>query len=65
MTELLKKLTNEEKAVLEKINIVSSDMAEIEEQIADYLQLHCLTDNDLTEEGLICENILNKIGSLD
>lgn len=65
MIELLKKLTDEEKAILKKININSNDMAEVEEQVADYLQLHCLTDDDLTKEGIICENILNKIGDLD
>lgn len=65
MSELLKVLTDEEKEILKKINLTSDDMAEIEEQIADYLQLHCLTENDLTKEGIICEDILNKIGNLD
>lgn len=65
MNELLKILTDKEKEILEKIDIKSDDMADIEEQIADYLQLHCLSDNDLTEEGIICEDILNKIGNLE
>lgn len=41
------------------------DTLDLEDALSNYIQLHCLTDNDdLTEEGILCENILNKIGEL-
>lgn len=42
------------------------DTLDLEDVLSDYIQLHCLTDNDdLTEEGMLCENILDKIGELE
>lgn len=42
------------------------DTLDLEDVLSDYIQLHCLTDNDdLTEEGMLCENILEKIGELE
>lgn len=41
------------------------DTLDLEDVLSNYIQLHCLTDNDnLTEEGILCESILNKIGEL-
>lgn len=41
------------------------DTLDLEDALSNYIQLHCLADNDdLTEEGILCENILNKIGEL-
>ena len=41
------------------------DTLDLEDILSDYIQLHCLTDDDnLTEEGIMCENILDKIGEL-
>ena len=42
------------------------DTLDLEDVLSDYIQLHCLTDNDdLTEEGMLCENILDKMGELE
>lgn len=42
------------------------DTLDLEDVLSDYIQLHCLADNDdLTEEGMLCENILDKIGELE
>lgn len=42
------------------------DTLDLEDVLSNYIQLHCLTDNDdLTEEGMLCENILDKIGELE
>ena len=39
------------------------DTLDLEDLLSNYIQLHCLTDDDnLTEEGILCESILNKIG---
>ena len=66
MQELLKVLTEEEKELLNKIVKDYDDMADVEDQLADYMTLHCLTDDDgLTSEGIMCETILNKLGNLD
>lgn len=66
MKELLKVLTEEEKELLNKIVKDYDDMADVEDQLADYMTLHCLTDDDgLTSEGIMCETILNKLGNLD
>ena len=41
------------------------DTLDLEDALSNYIQLHCLTDNDnLTDEGILCESILNKIGEL-
>ena len=41
------------------------DTLDLEDVLSDYIQLHCLTDDEnLTEEGIMCENILDKIGEL-
>ena len=54
MKELLKVLTEEEKELLNKIVKDYDDMADVEDQLADYMTLHCLTDDDgLTSEGIM------------
>ncbi len=66
MENLLKVLTVDEKQLLNKIVKKYEDMADVEDQLADYMMLHCLTDDDgLTDEGIMCETILNKLGNLD
>lgn len=67
MNELLKKLTEKEKEFLKsKKWDTIYDTLELEDNLSDYIQLHCLMDNDnITEEGIVCENILNKIGELE
>ena len=41
------------------------DTLDLEDVLSNYIQLYCLTDNDnLTDEGILCESILNKIGEL-
>ena len=66
MKKLLKVLTEEENQLLNKIVKEYEDMADVEDQLADYMMLHCLTDDDgLTPEGIMCETILNKLGNLD
>ncbi len=50
-------------AFLEQIGIdPNSDLASLEEQVADYLENNCL-DNDYnpTADGLLCESILDYI----
>lgn len=42
------------------------DIIDLEDDLVNYMQLHCLTNNDdLTDEGIICESILNKIGEIE
>lgn len=66
MEKLLKVLTEKEKELLNKIVKDYDDMADVEDQLADYMMLHCLTDDDgLTSEGIMCEAILNKLGNLE
>ena len=66
MENLLKVLTVDEKQLLNKIVKKYENMADVEDQLADYMMLHCLTDDDgLTDEGIMCETILNKLGNLD
>lgn len=67
MKELIIKLNAEEKDFLEKKKWNDlTDTLELEDVLSDYIQLYCITsDDDLTEEGLICESILNKIGELE
>ncbi len=66
MKKLLKVLTKEEKQLLNKIVKEYEDIADVEDQLANYMMLHCLTDDDgLTDEGIMCEAILNKLGNLD
>lgn len=66
MNELLDVLNKDEKKLLNKIVKKYEDMADVEDQLADYLALHCLADDDnLTTEGIIVETILNKLGNLD
>lgn len=66
MEKLLKVLTGEEKKLLNKIVKEYENMADVEDQLADYMMLHCLTDDDgLTPDGIMCETILNKLGNLE
>lgn len=66
MDELIAVLNAKERKILEQINIQSDDLLDIEDQIANYLLYHCVDDsgNELTEEGIILEEILNKMGDL-
>lgn len=66
MKELKSKLTEEELILIKKLKLDKiEDIFELEDEISDYLQLHCITDkNNLTNEGILCESILNKIGNL-
>lgn len=67
MQELISVLSEKEIEFLKSKRWVEfSDTLDLEDVLSDYIQLHCLTDNDdLTEEGIMCENILNKIGKLE
>lgn len=67
MRELMSNLTEKEKDFLKqkKWNDLD-DTLDLEDCLSDYMQLHCLTNEDeLNEEGIICESILNKIGELE
>lgn len=66
MKELKSKLTEEELILIKKLKLDKiEDIFELEDEISDYLQLHCITDkNNLTNEGILCESMLNKIGNL-
>ena len=66
MKELKLKLTEEELILIQKLKLDKiEDIFELEDGLSDYLQLHCITDkNNLTNEGIVCESILNKIGNL-
>ncbi len=66
MQELISVLSKKEIEFLKSKRWVEfSDTLDLEDVLSDYIQLHCLTDNnDLTEEGILCESILNKIGEL-
>lgn len=66
MKELKLKLTEEELFLIQKLKLDKiEDIFELEDELSDYLQLHCITDkNNLTNEGIVCENMLNKIGNL-
>lgn len=66
MQELISVLSEKEIEFLKSKRWVEfSDTLDLEDVLSDYIQLHCLTDDDnLTEEGILCERILNKIGEL-
>lgn len=66
MKELKLKLTEEELFLIQKLKLDKiEDIFKLEDELSDYLQLHCITDkNNLTNEGIVCESILNKIGNL-
>lgn len=68
MDELQKQLTIEEKELLEKLKLNKvNDLLKLEDELSDYIQFHCIdnTGIELTEEGIICEDILNKISNID
>lgn len=67
MQELISVLSEKEIEFLKSKRWVEfSGTLDLEDVLSDYIQLHCLTDNDdLTEEGIMCENILNKIEKLE
>lgn len=65
MKEILKVLNEEEKKILIEMKIKSNDLSDIEEEISDYMIDNFVIDDELTEKGIICENILNKIGNLE
>lgn len=68
MKELQKQLTRTEKELLIKLKFDNiEDLLDLEDKLGDYIQLHCIDDtgNELTEDGIICEEILNKIGNIN
>lgn len=65
MEKLLKVLTDKEKECLNKVVKDYEDMADVEDQLANYMLQNCVIDDELTEEGIIYESILNKLGNLD
>lgn len=67
MKDIKDKLSEEELNLLIKLNLDTvEDLLDLEDALAEYMQLHCLTNNDdLNDEGIICESILNKIGELE
>ena len=67
MRELKEKLTKEELELIKKLKLDKlDDLLDLEDELSDYLQLHCVTEKDnLNEEGLLCESILNKIGNIE
>jgi hypothetical protein len=66
MEELLEKLTDEQMLVFKKIGYFGDDEVELEEALGEYIQLHCLTDDDgITEEGEICESILDLLSEIE
>ena len=66
MKDIKDKLNKKELNLLIKLKLDTvEDLLDLEDALADYIQLRCLTNNDdLTHEGIICESILNKIGEL-
>ena len=64
------KLSVQEKRFLKKINIISfdfddEDILNVEEKVSNYLQKHGFDKNyQPTEDGLICESILDKISEI-
>ncbi len=67
MKDIKDKLNEKELNLLIKLKLDTiEDLLDLEDALADYMQLHCLTNNDdLNDEGIICESILNKIGELE
>ncbi len=67
MKDIKDKLSEKELNLLIKLNLDTvEDLLDLEDALAEYMQLHCLTNNDdLNDEGVICESILNKIGELE
>lgn len=68
MKKLEEQLTKEEHELLIKLKLDNiDDLLDLEDKLSDYIQLRCIneTGNELTNEGIICENILNKIGNLN
>ena len=65
MEKLLKILTDKEKEYLNKVVKEFKDISDVEDQLADYMMENCVVDDELTEEGIVYETILNKIGNLD
>lgn len=67
MKDIKDKLSEEELNLLIKLNLDTvEDLLDLEDALAEYMQIHCLTNNDdLNDEGIICESILNKIGELE
>lgn len=47
------------------INTSTTDILDIYNQLEDYLQTHGMEDNDLNDDGIHCEEILDKISKLD
>lgn len=66
MKELKESLTKDELNLINELNMQNiEDLLDLEDNLSEYLQLHCINENnDLNEKGLICESILDKIGNL-
>jgi hypothetical protein len=60
-------MTEEQIEFLKRVGIDPDlSLSELEDQVGDYLTLHCLDENyNPNEEGLMCESILDYIGNLD
>ena len=58
-------MSEEQLKLLNKIGISpDTDLDEIEEAVGNHLTLNCMDENYVpNEEGLICESILDRIGS--
>lgn len=66
MKEFIKKLNAEQKVLLNKISSSYSDVDDIEDRVSDYLITNCFINNqeEVNEEGKICESILDLIGDM-
>lgn len=63
MKEFISKLNDKQKDILIKISPFNDDFAELEEELSNFLQLHCFKEDDeVTEEGQVILSILDKIG---
>lgn len=65
MKELIKILNNKELEFLKELELDNiGDIIEIEERIINFMQLNCIKNDELDEKGILCEEILNKIGNI-
>ncbi len=55
--------------LLEKLNLdfdIHNDLSddnieELDNKVSDYFSFNCINSDDVTEEGLICESIIDKL----
>lgn len=63
---------SEQVKLLEKLNLSFSihndlsddDIEELDDKVSDYFSSNCISSDDVTEEGLICESIIDLISEL-